>query len=192
MKTTDHDTIHWLIPVARLTAPLLVMVLLGTAVFANDDDHHHGHRPPPVPPSLQVPATNTLKFQAEGVGVQIYVWTVNPTNAALSAWVLKAPHAVLFHHEGKVVGVHFAGPTWENNDGSKVVGTRVAAATLDPTAIPWLLLQATSTSGAGEFADITYIQRLDTVGGVAPAIAGTTAGQEVLVPYIARYLFYHP
>ena len=119
------------------------------------------------------------------MGVQIYVWTVNPTNAALSSWVFKAPHAVLFGTEkdekGDVVGIHFGGPTWESNSGSKVVGTRVASSTVDSHAIPWLLLSAASTAGDGIFANTTYIQRVHTVGGLAPTTPGTTRGEEVLV-----------
>ena len=152
-------------------------------------ERRNGNRPPVVPESLEVPAGQELAFRATGVGVQIYVWTVNPTNAALSGWVFKAPHAVLFH-KGEVVGIHFAGPAWESNDGSKVVGTRLAGATVDTNAIPWLLLQASSTSGVGVFANVTYIQRLHTTGGLAPSTPGNVAGEEVLVPYVADYVFY--
>jgi hypothetical protein len=144
-----------------------------------------------VPTDLQVPAGNKLAFKATGVGVQIYVWTVNATDPSLSSWVLKAPHALLFHHEGEVVGIHFAGPNWESNSGSKIGGKRLAGVTVDPTAIPWLLLQGINPSGTGAFSDVTYIQRLNTMGGLPPATPGTEAGQEVLVPYVADYLFYH-
>lgn len=142
-----------------------------------------------VPAALQVPAGQTLQFHATGVGVQIYVWTVNPTNAALSSWVFKAPHAVLFRADD-LVGIHFAGPSWQGKDGSEVVGTKLDSVTVDTNAIPWLLLQASSNSGAGVFATTTYVQRLNTTGGLAPATPGTVAGQEVLVPYIADYFFY--
>jgi hypothetical protein len=87
--------------------------------------------------------------------VQIYVWTVNPTNPALASWVFKAPHAVLFasheHERDDVTGIHFAGPTWQDNDGSKVVGARLSSVTVHSNAIPWLLLQAAITSGDGAF-----------------------------------------
>ncbi len=67
----------------------------------------------------------------------------------------------------------------------------MAGVTVDPTAIPWLLLEGVNPSGKGVFSDVTYIQRLNTVGGLAPSTPGTEAGQEVLVPYMADYLFYH-
>ena len=142
-----------------------------------------------VPTTLQVPDGNVLKFHAYGVGVQIYVWTVTATGGS---WVFKAPEAVLFaspEDEG-VVGTHYAGPTWESNSGSKVVGSRIAVVTVDPTAIPWLLLVAKSSQGPGVFNHVTYIQRLNTFGGLAPSTPGTSAGQVARVPYMAEYFFY--
>ena len=173
-----------LLPAASVFAMLLFVST------ASAHERHHDEQDPPLPAELQVPAGNEVAFCATGVGVQIYVWRVNASDPTLSAWVLKAPHALLFQQR-EVAGIHFAGPSWENNDGSKVTGKRVASATVDPNAIPWLLLQASSTLGAGLFADITYIQRLNTHGGLAPSAPGTADGQEVLVPYIAEYVFYH-
>jgi len=144
---------------------------------------------PQVPTAIQVPEGNVLKFHAYGLGVQIYVWTVTATG---SSWVFKAPEAVLFaspEDEG-VVGKHFAGPTWESNSGSKVVGARLAGVTVDSSAIPWLLLRASSSQGPGVFDHVTYIQRLNTVGGIAPSTAGASAGQVARVPYLAEYFFY--
>jgi hypothetical protein len=138
-----------------------------------------------VPAALQVPAGNTIEFRAHGVGVQIYTWS-----ATLGTWGASIPHAVLFN-DGGVAGIHYAGPTWQNDDGSKVVGKKLAAVTVDADAIPWLLLEAASTSGPGLFADVTFVQRLETKGGLAPAAPGTFAGEQALVPYSAEYLFFH-
>jgi hypothetical protein len=85
-------------------------------------------------------------------------------------------------------------PTWEALDGSRLTGARVAsAAAPDGKSIPWLLLRSTSSVGPGLFGDVIWVQRLDTVGGAAPA-AGCDAGHlgaEVMVPYRADYFFYH-
>jgi hypothetical protein len=70
------------------------------------------------------------------------------------------------------------------------VGAKLASATVDPEAIPWLLLKAASTTGPGAFADVTYVQRLRTHGGLAPAKPGAFDGPQALVPYSAEYLFY--
>src|SRR5439155_17162999 len=103
-----------------------------------------------------------------------------------------APAAVLYANAGYdgEVGTHYAGPTWESNSGSKVVGRRVAGCTPDSTAIPWLLLQAVSTDGPGIFHRVTYVQRVNTVGGVAPSAPGSFVGEEADVPYTAEYYFY--
>ena len=68
-------------------------------------------------------------------------------------------------YEGQI-GIHYAGPTWEANDSSKVVGTRLAGCTPNRGAIPWLKLGAASTSGRGRFERVTFIQRVNTIGAI--------------------------
>jgi hypothetical protein len=117
--------------------------------------------------------------------VQIYRWDG-------TSWVFVAPEARLFAdpcYEGQV-GLHYAGPTWEANDGSKVVGSAPIRCTPFRGAIPWLRLDATSLSDHGRFARLTYIQRVNTIGGTAPAEAGAFVGDEARVPYTAEYFFY--
>jgi len=135
--------------------------------------------------NLQVPAGNKVAFHAYAEGVQIYRW--NGTS-----WTFVAPEAVLFAHAGGggVVGTHYAGPTWESASGSKVVGTVLERATPDPNAIDWLLLKAKANEGSGIFAHVTFIQRVNTVGGKAPTAPGTQVGEEARVPYTADYYFY--
>jgi len=119
------------------------------------------------------------------VGAQVYRW-----NGA--GWDFVAPVATLSadaNHNGDV-GIHYAGPTWESNSGSKVVARRLAACSPDSTAIPWLLLQAVSATGPGIFGSVTYVQRVNTTGGLAPATPGSSVGGVVEVPYTAEYYFY--
>ena len=71
-----------------------------------------------------------------------------------------------------------------------MVGSRLAGSTVDSSAIPWLLLQAKTAEGPSIFALTTYVQRVNTAGGLAPAAAGTSAGQVARVPYTAQYVFY--
>jgi hypothetical protein len=136
-----------------------------------------------------VPAGNRLAFHFDAIGVQIYACSAV---TAGYAWVFKAPEATLYNNGGHVAGKHYVGPTWEANDGSTVVGAKIAAATPDPTAIPWLLLGAVSHAGDGRMTDVTYIQRLETTGGIAPASGcdATTVGASARVPYTATYYFY--
>ncbi len=88
------------------------------------------------------------------------------------------------------VATHYAGPTWESNSGSKVVATRASGCSVDATAIDLLLLEAVSNEGQGPFRRVTYIQRLNTVGGKAPTAPGSAVGMVVEVPYTAEYYFY--
>lgn len=134
---------------------------------------------------LQVPAGNKVAFHVYAEGVQIYLW--NGTS-----WSFVGPEADLFVDAGEngVVGIHYSGPTWESNSGSKVVGMVLERCTPDPSAIPWLLLKAVSNEGPGIFHDVTFIQRVNTVGGNAPSDTGDFQGEVAAVPYTAEYFFY--
>lgn len=146
-----------------------------------------------VPETLKVPATQVLSLETQGAGVQIYECKAGKDDPAKFEWVFKAPEAELFDSTGEKIARHYAGPTWEANDGSKVVGEVKAKDNgPDPNAIPWLLLSAKSTSGNGVFSHTQSIQRLNTVGGKAPAEGCTQAqaGKETRVPYKAKYYFY--
>ena len=149
---------------------------------------------PEVPEWLRVPAGQGLAIDLRGVGVQIYVCAAGKDDAGKFEWTLKAPEAELFDDSGKKVGKHYAGPTWEGDDGSKVVGELKARDDgPDPNAIPWLLLSAKAISGSGMLGKTTSIQRLQTIGGKAPADGCSQAaqvGREIRVPYQARYAFY--
>ncbi len=153
-------------------------------------------RVPEVPVFLDVPDGNKVSFRALAEGVQIYTATVSPTNPSVLVWTFTGPQAVLFDFDGGIVGSHYAyaGPTmpaWESSSGSLVVAQRlVPPVTVDPTAIPWLRLDAIAAGGPGVFKNTTYIQRVNTTGGLAPATAPTHVGQEARVPYTAEYVFY--
>ena len=149
--------------------------------------------PSDVPAALNPPADATLAAVLPARGVQIYTCAV-PAAGGAPAWTLKAPHAVR-GKEKDVQAIHFAGPSWQALDGSIVTATRVgSAAAPDGTSIPWLLLQGATHTGPGAFADVTWIQRLDTENGAAPATGcdDTHVGAQVLVAYAADYFFYHP
>jgi hypothetical protein len=145
-----------------------------------------------VPPALQPPANEQLVLQVHAKGDQIYSCKVDGPQPG---WTLKAPDAQLFEKNGKAFGKHFAGPSWEASDGSRVVGKAAAnAPSPDADSIPWLLVKVVSQEGAGVLARVTSIQRINTKGGKAPASGcdGAHAGQEVRVPYSADYLFFAP
>ena len=146
-----------------------------------------------MPDALKVPATQELSLEVQATGVQIYECKASKDDPTRFEWVFKAPEAQLLDSAGKKIGRHYAGPTWESNDGSKVVGEMKAKDNgPDPNAIPWLLLTAKSTSGKGAFGQIQSIQRVNTSGGKAPleGCDGSQLGEESRVAYKATYRFY--
>lgn len=137
--------------------------------------------------SLKVQVGNKLAFHVYARGAQIYKW-----NGA--TWDFVAPVATLYAEPTYFgeVGMHYVGPTWESKSGSLVKGRRVqgAGCTPDPNSIPWLLLERASSSGAGIFSAVTYIQRVNTNGGNVPTEPGITLNETRSVPYTAEYYFY--
>ncbi len=149
------------------------------------DDNRAPDLPPDICGSLQVPAGNDVAFHAYASGVQVYRWSG-------AAWVFVEPVANLFadrNYRGQV-GTHYAGPTWESNSGSRVVAKRVDGCSPDASAIAWLKLEAVSTEGPGIFDGVTFVQRVNTTGGLAPAAPGSFVGEEARVPYTTEYYFY--
>ena len=136
------------------------------------------------------PASQHAILTTTGKGVQIYTCQQSATGLE---WFFQAPEATLTDASGKSIGTHGAGPIWISHDGSTVKGEVLQrSASPDPTAIPWLLLKASATSGSGIMSKVEFIRRSDTHGGNAPATGcdaphlNTTAR----IPYTATYSFY--
>lgn len=147
---------------------------------------------PDVAPQLAVPNGQVLLLKAFATGSQNYVCADGKSGLE---WTFKGPQAALSDEAGREIGKHYAGPTWEATDGSKVVGRPVAAIESDSrAAIAHLLLVATETSGRGVFAGVTNIQRLNTTGGLPPSepCRPEQLGRLVQSPYTATYYFYGP
>jgi Protein of unknown function (DUF3455) len=169
---------------------LLLITFLSFAVRpASGFDNPNGPQLPEQCSSIRVDEGNKLAFHAYARGVQVYRW-----NAITFTWDFVAPVASLFAEENYFgeVGSHYIGPTWESKSGSRVEGRRVpgTGCTPDPTAIAWLLLSKYQTGGSGIFSSVTFIQRVNTTGGLVPSTPGTAHGELREVPYTAEYYFY--
>jgi len=163
---------------------LFVVALASTPAARARDDN----RAPDLPDAcsdLNAPAGNKVISHVYAKGVQIYRWDG-------SAWVFVAPAATLFADANyhSQVGIHYRGPTWEDNGGSIVKASNALPCPADASAIPWLRLQAVSTSGPGIFSSVTYVQRVNTTGGLKPTTPGLLEGASIEVPYTAEYYFY--
>jgi hypothetical protein len=145
-----------------------------------------------VPKQLEPPVGEQLLIQVHAKGDQVYTCK---NDAEQFAWTLKAPDAQLFDKDGKLFGKHFAGPSWEANDGSRVTGKAVAnSPSPDADSIPWLLVTVVTHDGSGLLSRVTSIQRVNTKGGKAPATGcdGSHVSSEVRVAYSADYRFFAP
>ena len=185
-----ESVMHYM-KIKRIIALVILLTVGGIGIAsspaarAGENNNREPELPTPLCDKVQAPAGNSVSFHAYAVGVQRYRW--NGTS-----WSFVEPVASLYadaDFHGKV-GDHYVGPTWESNSGSNVVAARVDGCTPDATAIPWLLLETVSNAGSGVFNSVTYIQRVNTVGGVAPAAPGSTIGAVIDVPYTAEYYFY--
>lgn len=148
---------------------------------------------PDVPAAVAVPAGNKPAFMLVGSGLLNYECRANAEAAGGAAWVLASPDAVLKDSTGALVGKYYGGPTWEHADGSKITGKQLAVSP-SPTAgnIPWQLVQAAPATGSGKMTGVSYVQRTNTIAGVAPSepCAAASVGKKAQVRYSADYWFY--
>ncbi len=169
-----------------LIASLIGLGLCGVAVSKLNDD-------PQVPKNLQVPDQQRLLLKAAAQGSQIYICHQLADNQSQFKWKLKAPDAKLFNSQGEVLGRHYAGPTWEANDGSKITAVVKAQEKAPNGSIPWLLLQVKSNQGNGSLKSVEWIQRLHTSGGTPKQECDRDhQNAEISVGYTADYYFYSP
>jgi len=167
---------------------LIAFVTLGLQ-SAQAFDNSNGPELPAQCDSIKAPEGSKLAFHAYAKGVQIYKW-----NIITQKWDLVGPQAALFaeaNYFGEI-GIHYVGPKWESKSGSKVEAQRVqgTGCTPDSTAIAWLLLKQVRTEGNGIFSAVTFIQRVNTTGGLPPSTPGTVDGETTESPYTAEYYFY--
>ena len=149
-----------------------------------------------VPENLKPSANESLATIVAAKGVQIYECRASKDRAGEYEWMFIAPEAELFDASGtKKIGKHYAGPHWEAADGSRIVGvTKERADAPREGSIPWLLLAAKSDGPEGSFSKVTSVQRLHTVGGVAPRGGCFEAekGTQLRIGYTADYYFFAP
>ena len=186
----------------------IVMSMLALALTASV--HAADPKADEVPANLHVPDGNKKLFTAHADGTQNYVCL--PAKSGF-AWTLYGPDATLRADKGETIGMHFlspdapgaAHPSWQGLDGSRAQGVAMANSSDKPFvadgAVPWLLLKVSGTTAAHgaagkyPFARATYVQRIHTSGGIAPAggcAAAGDVGSKALVSYQADYVFYGP
>jgi hypothetical protein len=173
-------------PIATFSATSAVALLLAcfspATVMAGD-----------VPDAIKVPEGNKMVLRTIGVGELTYECKDKKDAPGEVVWTFAGPSAVLNDESGKQIGLYFGPPaTWGGNDGSKVTGDQLAIAPGGTGNIPLQLVKAKPATGSGIMQDVTFIQRLDTKGGVAPSSPcnADTKGNKEKVNYQADYLFW--
>ncbi len=127
----------------------------------------------------------TIVLQAHAVGAQIYECKADAAGKA--TWQFREPIASLFL-DGKTVGRHYAGPSWEVQ-GSTVVGKAAGKAPgANAKDIPWLRLDAVGQSGEGPLKGVSTVQRINTDGGNLEGPCDKV-GELRAEPYSADYIF---
>jgi hypothetical protein len=188
----------------------LMALTMGIAIVLPHTAHAQSLTPPPVPASLEVPVPNEAFLLGRGVGTQNYVCQAGASLGRV-AWTLFTPEATLFSDQRAQLTTHFFSPnpaeggtvvraTWQDSQDTSIVWARAIASVADPNAtgaIPWVLLQTAGTqvgpTGGNTLSRTTFIQRVNTVGGSAPATGCDTPqdiGRKAFVPYTADYVFY--
>lgn len=168
-----------------LLSCLMVAASAAGPVLANVDNAA-------LPAAVQMPAGHAMKLWSVGKGEIKYACREKADQPGSYAWTFVAPMATLYDKDMKAIGKYYGGPTWEAADGSKVSGQQLAVAPAAAGSIPLQLVQAAPAMGQGAMAGVSYIQRLNTQGGVPPSTAcdASRAGAEAMVAYQADYVFY--
>ena len=157
---------------------LLATLVVAAAVLASPASAQ-------VPDAIAAPG-ETVVATLHAEGAQVYECKADAGGKL--AWQFREPIATLLL-DGKTVGRHYAGPSWEHGDGSAVMGKVVARVPgASPKDIPWLRLDATERRGAGVLSGVTTVQRIGTQGGAAEGVCDR-AGAYLSVPYAAEYVF---
>jgi hypothetical protein len=190
-----------------ITATLLALTLGEPAL---------GEAPtvPPVPPEIQVPAGTVPFLKGHAVGTQNYICLLSASGGL--SWTFFGPQATLFltfnflnSEIRQQITTHFlspnpdesgtARPTWQSSFDTSAVWGRAVASSMNPNfvapgAIPWLRLEVVGTergpTGGAFLTQTTFIQRLNTSGGMAPSTGCSIPGATMFVPYTADYFFY--
>lgn len=146
-----------------------------------------------LPEAVKVPSGHKVALETVGVGQITYECRAKANMADQFEWVFVGPDAKLNSRSGAQIGTYFGPPaTWQANDGSKITGAQVAVSPAAPGSIPLQLVKANPAMGTGAMTGVSYIQRVATKGGVAPASAcdaGSLARKEI-VNYQADYIFW--
>ncbi len=146
-----------------------------------------------LPQAILVPSGHAVVLETRATGILNY--DCKPTATGPYGWVLASPQANLLDRTGKDV-VAYTGPPakWTHIDGSSVVGTQAAVAPNGEFNLPLQLARAEPSVGTGALQNVSFIQRINTKGGVEKTkpCSAINTGEKLTLPYQADYIFWRP
>lgn len=178
----------------HLSTSLVLLSSLGLAACSSMGSHG-AYSQTALPAGVQVPAGHQVVLETVGMGQISYECRVKKDLPNEQEWWFVGPQAQLQTRSGAMIGRYWGPPaTWEHSDGSKITATQVAVAPNGIGHLPLQLVKANPAMGMGAMQGVSYIQRVDTRGGVAPAMPCSSAnlGDKQTVQYQADYIFWKP
>jgi len=209
MKSKSFRTIRGLCIAGLLLAAAAAMTF--TAFSPQPAYADQAITPPSVPENIEVPAGNTVYLVGHATGTQNYICLPDGGNFK---YTLFTPQATLFNADSEEIMTHYFGPNpeeggivraaWQDSQDTSTVWGRVMSgdSSTDPAyvakgAIAWLLVtivgDQAGPAGGDRLTKTTYIQRVNTSGGVAPSTGCASVGdvgRQAFVPYTTDYYFY--
>ncbi len=177
----------------KIHTTLSLLAVVGLSACATQGAYMTTFSQASLPDAVKVPAGQRVAMETQAAGDITYLCSPKKDMAGQFEWVFAGPDAGLKDRSGKTVGKYYGPPaTWEAMDGSKVTGMQLAVAPNGTGNIPMQLVKANPAMGMGAMQGVSYIQRVNTVGGVAPpaACAASTVNQKQIVKYTADYIFW--
>jgi hypothetical protein len=146
-----------------------------------------------LPALIQVATGNSLVLETKASGTIEYQCSKEQAPLTTYKWTMAGPKAELMDKEGDKVGDYSGPPArWAHEDGSFVTGSQVAVSPNGNKNIPLQLVKADVAGGQGVLTTISYVQRVNTKGGVAPSkkCSAENEGDKAEVKYSAEYRFW--
>jgi hypothetical protein len=175
----------------KIIVAAIAATVVSSAALA--DGHAKAFDQSTLPDAVKVPAGNKVVMETVGIGETTYECRDKKDAPGQMEWAFVGPNAVLKDRKGATVGAYYGPPaTWKSTDGSEVTATQLAVSPAPAGNIPLQLVKANPAKGNGAMMGVTYIQRVASKGGVAPAMACDAAakGKKEIVKYQADYIIY--
>lgn len=193
MRTTVHPIPRHAARPPRRRAAVTLLTIGALSACAGPGPTVAPYSQAALPASVQVPSGHKVAMTTMAAGDITWQCRAKADMAGQFEWTFVGPEAAMRDERGQRVGRYYGPPaTWESMDGSRVTGTQLAVAPAGAGDMPLQLVKSNPAMGTGTMQGVSYIQRVNTRGGVAPASRcdGGNIGEKRVVQYSADYVFW--